>query len=189
MTCLEFFAQYGQAPQVCPELRKLPLQNLVDWEKERASADSPGPVQSGEILCRQIFIPHQYDSAKNCPKPDAYNDASTFGLSVNRLEHASKNEIVERGRAKAAADNQEPAKVKNGLRELKGVCTFEVDALKALLSTSERLRTFMVYDTARNDDISHADIFYVGDPQKAVWRSMRSHLYDMGVESFNTVQD
>lgn len=129
MSCKEFFANFGDLPEVSQRLGQLDRAALLVWETESASAHSPGVVEGEEIVYRGIFIPHQFDFETNLPKPDAFHDTASFGMSVNRLQHASREEIIAKGRAKAEADNQIPERIKSGRRSLKGISRLQAGSI------------------------------------------------------------
>ncbi|WP_147376781.1 hypothetical protein [Noviherbaspirillum saxi] len=179
MDCIEFFSQNSGNKQKCKDLQKLSQEQLVGWEGESASAHSPGPVQDNEILCRQIVSPVHYDPETNSLTAAAFSDASSFGMSVNRLAHASQEYIEELGENRVFRHNQgNPEKERLYLGTIQFLCA-DVRQITVQFETDPApLRGFGVYDTALETDRSHADICELVH-QKAHTRSIRLSLRDL----------
>lgn len=179
MDCTEFFTQNSGNKQKCKELQELPEPQLLDWEAQPASTHSPGPVQDNEILCRQIVSPIHYDPETDTLTVSAFADASSLGMSVNRLSHATKEYIEELGADRVFRHNEaNPEKERLYLGTVQFLCADVRKITVQLEDDPAPLRGFGVYDTALETDPSHADICELVK-KKAHTRSIRLSLRDL----------
>lgn len=172
--CREFF-QSANSQQKVKELQKVGNEEAVRWESLSASQHSSGPVQPGEVVCRQVTHPTFFDEETGKLKPTAFDDVSNKGLSVDRLSVATEKEIAERAEARNAEWNAKfPEKPSRTLHSLGHI---DVNELRVLFV--EKDRAFGVYDTALESNRSHADVCQLvsGGAQQA--RSIRASLFEM----------
>ncbi len=192
MDAVEFFATHHPAPGcISKELQNLAEQVQVSWESVSVHPlFSLGPVGADEEVCRPHTNPTHYAPGKNELKPTAFDDAFTFGLSVERLKHASLDACIakaERRVAKANMDRAEdlPQKV------VFGYSVFEVKSLrnvqaKADGSKDAPRRGLGVYDTALEGEPEHADVCVLV-PKSQGARSARLELFRLGNASHQLV--
>lgn len=133
-------------------------------ETVSCNASSPGPVQDREYLLRFVVSPyHLISGTKKKINPAALfktEELTERGGSVDRLDHTCKEIIY-----KTAEDLSQKAR-NQCLGVLKGNCG-EIRRI----TDSNQNQVFMVYDTAKPDWISHADIF--SDHFKEINRSLK----------------
>ena len=120
-------------------------------EQESVSPHSPSSVDNGEMLLRLIFSPLHINDETGEVLPAAFSDVANKGLSINRLEHSSLDEIDKKGHAKAQNDNA------NGKqREYLGSVRARCGDIRGL--SADEARLFCVYDTAVEDNTAHGDV-------------------------------
>lgn len=162
MTCIEFFSQPLSSKDKLELLRAMPEEKCLAWEFEVASAYSPRPVSDEEILIRQIISPIHYDPDTNTLKSAAFTDASTHGLSVNRSGLTTAQEIYLAGEKRVQHHNDENDGNSKKVRIFLGVVQFRCGEIRKINAFSDEdsppVRAFAVYDTAKKDDVSHADV-------------------------------
>jgi hypothetical protein len=182
-SCKDFFIEHDQDRDRCKSLQKLNEGVLLQWEKEPASQYSPGPVLTDERLYRQFLNPTHFDTANNILKVTAFSDTSDKGGSVNRTVHISYENAI-----KAAQDRAE--KITEGKQdgskvELWNLVELNCRDIRAIMTPSQPgtppRRGFAVYDTALQNDDSHADICQIVSGT-ATGRSVRSKLLDLANE-------
>ncbi len=120
-------------------------------EEYSVSNHSPGPVQDDEYVIRQIYSPIHIDEETGRLKPLAFEDASSRGMSVNRKNFVSKQELEEKIAKKLKIDKDRGKK-----RTCKGVAIAKCSDIRAI--THQETKSFCIYDTATDKDKSHADI-------------------------------
>jgi len=135
---------------ISKELAKNVDQSLA-WENQNTSQYSPGIVKNTEIIARKIFSPIQIDVESGEIKTAAFDDVSNKGLSVNRLSQITENGIHEAGEIKANRDRESIPD-----RQYCGFIKASVNKIRKDLEGENRV--FAVYDTALENDISHADV-------------------------------
>lgn len=152
-------------------------ENLALWEKEIASAHSPGPVLDSEILYHQILNPTNLNEHQNGLIPVSFDTAAGVGMSTNRIDHATIEELIELGRNRARAHNE---KFPNSPqpRSFWGFVPIPVEKVRAILSKVTNTRALFVYDTANPDNTSHADICQGTKDRRGI-RAARLDLYDL----------
>jgi hypothetical protein len=144
MICREFFEQHQDNDDKCKLLRSKTEAELTRWESESASEYSQNVVTDDEILARQIVSPiHVSDDGLKL-NPDAFNECATHGLSVNRENYATREELKAAGTQRVAKYNREnPDKLR---RELVGFTLFHAGEVRS--QRYNGARCFFVYDTA-----------------------------------------
>lgn len=178
MNCEEFFVAHKDDEEPIKLLQAIPHATLLEWEQQSASPHSPGVIEGQELLCRHLLNPVHIEPGTGNLKPTAFDDVSSIGLSVNRLQHRSLDQVLASAQARVDAINQNPPAT--GLRTLVGYAVLPVQDLRSLLTDPpEPKRATGVYDTAKPDDVSHADVCQIV-PGKATKRSLRSKLYEIG---------
>ena len=173
MKCIDFFSQNCGNTQICKLLQEIQKDKLFAWELEVATEHSPGPVRNEEFLYRQIMSPIHYDKETNTLTSTAFDDASNKGMSVNRLKYTSEEQIVQ------IANNR--VESYNKLNPDKPLRSFSDDIRKITVPTEEDaspVRGCAVYDTAYENDRSHADICQIVK-NKAHARSVRLSIRDL----------
>lgn len=119
---------------------------------------SPGPVQNEEWIARIILAMHAEDADEKGirkPKPNAFEGMDSVGLSVARHcdPHRRPEEL-----AKLIKFLVDKAKAANNPEfEWIGCCIAKVENVRNLIDAPEE-REFGVYDTAREDNIGHAEV-------------------------------
>jgi hypothetical protein len=177
MTGLEFFDTHKDNDDKCKLLQKMDELALAEWELETVSEHSPGPIASEEMLYQQILDPTQIAPGGEGLKSMAFDVCSSHGLSTNRLEQSSLDELVQKGADRANAWNQKfPAKPP---RSLWGFVPFKVRDVRNILCQESGTRGLFVYDTADADDQSHAEICQggVNSSARIQARNVRTSLY------------
>jgi len=179
MKCIEFFSQNSSNNQKCKLLHNFPQDKLLAWELETASEYSPKTVSNEEVLCRQILSPVHYDRETNTFTTAAFADASSIGMSVNRLGYTSKEHIARMANDRVGQHNQSnPDKQRSFFGTIHFVCD---DIRQITVQTEEDVnpvRGFAVYDTALEQDRSHADICEIVK-KKSHTRSVRLSIRDL----------
>jgi len=158
MGCREFFDANAGNNDRCKALQQQPVEVQIAWELENASAHSPSPVLDEENLIRYWLNPVHYDSQTGTLKVTAFDDASNKGLSVNRGAHVTLEEL--KGIAQARVDEWIAHNAEKAPRQLIGYSVFaaaEARAVHVPIPPDSR-RALAVYDTAKPDDASHADV-------------------------------
>ncbi len=145
MDCKKIASEIGK----CKECR-LQAGDCI-CEKESVSKYSPSAVQDDEDLIRQIYSPIHVDEETGRLKPLAFEQASSLGMSVNRKNYISREELEEKIAKKLKNDEEGGKK-----RTIKGVVIAKCSDIRSLKQEEKRL--FCIYDTAGSKDKSHADI-------------------------------
>lgn len=158
MGCREFFAAHAGNSDRCKALQEESLETQLDWERESASEHSPSPVQDQEDLIRYWLNPVHYDRQTGTLKATAFDDASNKGLSVNRADHVSIDEL--RVIAQARVDQWSNTNSAKAPRELIGYSVFSANEARSVQvgEPPSARRALGVYDTANAQDKSHADV-------------------------------
>lgn len=124
-------------------------------------AISPGVVLDDEFVARQIFSPIHYDEDQDEIVAAAFQDVSDKGLSVNRLNYASEQDIHTSGLVKAEKDRE-----RRPNRKYIGFVESSVGDIRSIFE--DEIRIFTVYDSALPQAEHHADIcqiFFEGSVQ------------------------
>jgi hypothetical protein len=154
--CRDFFEANVENNDICKDLQKLPIETQLAWEGESASIHSPGPIDNSEELIRYWLNPIHYDSVKRELKPTAFDEATRFGASINRLNHISHSEV--KGIAQARVDSWNADRGEKPAREVIGYSTFKASEVREIFSGPDSRRALAAYDTALTDDKSHGDV-------------------------------
>lgn len=180
MKCIDFFSKNCGNTQICKLFQEIPIDTLLAWEFEVATAHSPCPVSNEEFLYRQILSPIHYDKETNTLTPTAFDDASNKGMSVNRLKYTAEEQIVQIANNRVKNYNEvNPDKPQ---RTFSGAVRFVCDDIRKITVPTEEdaspVRGCTVYDTAYENDRSHADICQIVK-NKAHARSVRLSIRDL----------
>lgn len=137
-------------------------------EQHSVSSHSPVVVQDDEYLVRLIFSPTHFNEQTGKLKPFAFFDCKDKGLSVNRMQYTSVEEL-----------KQTAAFISHG-RRIIGVVVAKCADIRAIID-EESERAFCVYDTATKNNKSHADICQaIADTCQSIetgkWRKRGSKL-------------
>ena len=157
-SCKEIERQYGDSDCKCVHYRE----RFPDCECENKSVSdySPEPVSGEEVLIRTLYSPAQINQETGIVDPTHFrHDALKRGLSVNRKDHISEIDLRAMIEAKIARD-REQGKIRDDFYR---VVTASCGKIREIREEDER-RLFCVYDTAREDDASHADVCQAIDP-------------------------
>jgi len=138
MNCQKIANQHNRCQALC-----LQFPHCI-CEQHSISSYSPGIVQDEEYLIRLIFSPTHFNEQTGQLKPFAFFDCKDKGLSVNRMQYTSVEEL-----------KQTAAFISHG-RKIIGVVVAKCADIRAVLDESER--AFCIYDTATKNNPSHADI-------------------------------
>ena len=138
MDCQKTANQHNRCQALC-----LQFPHCV-CEQHSISSHSPSIVQDEECLIRLIFSPTHFDEKTGKLKPFAFFDCKDKGLSVNRLQYTSVEEL----KKMATFISRE--------RQIIGVVVAKCGDTRAVMDEDER--AFCVYDTATKNNHSHADI-------------------------------
>lgn len=144
-----------------------------------ASAHSPGPVADVEGLIRYWINPVHYDNDTGSLKPTAFDDASDKGLSVNRSKYMAVDKIREMAASRVTEWNQSNSS--RPPRSLLGYSKFLASEIRKVVTSippAPDRRAFCVYDTAKPDDNSHADVCQVVSTKQGA-RSARSQMREL----------
>ncbi len=139
MDCKKTINQHNRCKALC-----LQFPHCV-CEQDSVSSYSPGIVQDEEYLIRLIFSPTHFNEQMAQLKPFAFFDCKDKGLSVNRMQYTSVEEL-----------KQTAAFISHG-RQMVGVVIAKCGDIRAIIN-EENERGFCVYDTATKNNQSHADI-------------------------------
>lgn len=175
MNCCEFFDSLREVSEPCKVLQSHPEAVHLKWETESASKHSPSPVGNDETLARQVVDPTHFDHVTGTIKPTFFDDASSIGASCHRTKYISDQAIFERTNSRVAISNQNPPK--SGLKKAIGYAILTVSEIRSISTFSEPVRRgAAVYDTAKEDDISHADVCQLV-PGRQDGKSVRAQLF------------
>lgn len=176
MGCREFFQANTENRERCKALQDVSPDIQVAWETESASEFSPGPASHDETLCRQVLNPHHFDPVNGTIKPNFFDDASDKGASVNRLGHTTVEMLRQGAQFRVDQINANPPA--SGVRELIGYTTITVEEVRAVFADTPPRRALGVYDTAKQNDQSHADICQLVSGKK-LGKSVRAQLFQI----------
>ena len=158
--------------------------DVFEWENLTCSKFSPGSIQKNELLYRQIVDPVHWNSAKSECKPDAYMDCCNKGMSINRIQHDSLDELKYKANTRVNSHNLDISKPTK--RKLIGFAIFKCEELRNIKLPNSN-RGFVVLDTANHDDISHGDGVFIGEKNKLIKEHIRGILWEMGRKHFLSV--
>ena len=176
--CIEFFSDNSENKEKCKLLQKMSQDILLSWERESASKYSPSPVRDEEILCRQIFSPTHYDEETQEFTSTAFDDASSIGMSVNRLDYTSVDNVAQAANGRVTTHNESNLKQ----RSFPGIIKLNCDDIRKITVQDEGsnpIRGYCIYDTALEHDESHADICQIVKTKSQHGRSIRLKIRDI----------
>jgi hypothetical protein len=133
-----------------------------------------------EVLIRTLYSPVHINMETGGVDPSAFQDAVDLGLSVNRKDHTT-GENLKASIEKKIADDIAAGKRTDGFWKVVTVLCGDVRGV--LWEASARL--YCVYDTAKEDDPSHADVCQALDIPKGtenrngLRKKIRTLLYDV----------
>lgn len=189
MDAVDFFAAHHPAPgEISKELQKIDEVTVVSWERVCVHpAYSPGPVADAESVRRTHTNPVHFDPNKQELKPTAFDDAMSFGLSVDRLVHAEGQAVLVKAQNRIAEWN-EARQAGAPERSVCGYSDFSAKDVRAVLTTADGsgdapVRGLGVYDTGLDGEPEHADICVIA-PKSKGGRRARAELYKLGNSSF-----
>lgn len=148
----DFFNCKESSSKKCHYLTENYEQSL-EWEKESVSSHSCGIVKDDEILARNIFSPHHYDTNTGNLTTLAFDDILNKGLSVLRCSYTTHDEIITIGEHK-----------KKDTHEYHGYIMAQAKCIRECIIESKR--AMAIYDTAMVDLLTHADICSIGITSK-----------------------
>lgn len=183
MGCREFFDENAYNDKLCKALQAETLETQISWESQLASNHSPMPVDDLEHVIRYWQTPHHYQHTTGLLKVTAFDDAAGFGLSINRLNFTTLEMVREQ--AQSRVDSWNKSNTEKPQRFLLGYSTMPVSEIRAVMTTSpfSVRRGLGVYDTAKPDDQSHADICQIASDAQG-GRSARYLMRDRANKLF-----
>ena len=130
---------------------------------------SPGPVPDHEILLRAIIDPDHIHQGRIQPSAVPLQDLKQRGLSIQRREHSTRQELEAVIRPMLAKTTVA------GVRRLESLAIFTTAAVRDIRNQGRQ--AFVVIDTAQPDNRAHASI-YLADLQArpSLAREMREQL-------------
>lgn len=177
--CQAFFEQHAHTKNKAEHLQQAGC--AVEWEALSASPHSPGPVLNQEHVLRLVINPFHVDPADGSLKPSLMSDVKDKGGSVQRLAHISEEDAIASGHANAEARNA--AAPGSQSRSICGTVKLSVQDIRALVVATQA-RAFGVFDTAKQTNLSHADIFLIVPSNGQEARSARMQLLALADKGF-----
>lgn len=174
MGCRDFFQANTENKELCRILQAVSPEQQLAWEVESASKHSPGPANSDETISRQVLNPQHFDTVTGTIKPTFFDDASSKGASVNRLAHITVEGMRLTAQSRVDQINANPPA--SGVRVLIGYTMVTVGEVRSIFADTPQRRALAVYDTAKHDDPSHADICQLISG-KMIGKSIRAQLF------------
>ncbi len=165
--CMEFFESNAENKQKVKALIENGCGNQWICDKESASPHSPGIVEQGENVVRQVHSPVHWDAVANEVKPGFYDDLTSKGLSVNRVSYAPAADLSDASESRATLTG----------REAIGFVHAPISSITTLLS-NENGPLGAVFDTALHNDVSHADVCATVARSNEERRKLRFRLYE-----------
>ena len=157
MTAIEFFELHKDNDE---KVKKLLEQcNRYLWETQKTSVFSPCVVNTCEVLMRDVDSPVFIDPTGTTLLSTYFADIYRRGMSVDRLLHSCKNDILERATKRNDSINSNRPSDKK--RTLMGFIELKVSEIRDFTSDkneSENPQILGIYDTALEANLSHADI-------------------------------
>lgn len=178
--CQDFFEQHAQTPKKAEHLQKSGQALL--WETLSASPHSPGIVQSVEDVIRLVVNPIHVNPDDGSITPTLMSDVKDKGGSVQRLAHIAREDAIAAGRSHAEARNATAAQG-GQLRSIYGTVTLSVEDIRSVVVATQT-RAFGVFDTAKEINPSHADIFQIVSGNGHEARSARLQLWQLASQGF-----
>lgn len=177
--CQAFFEKNAQTENKSAELVKSGV--AIGLEALSASPHSPGPVENEEHVLRLVVNPIHINLEDGSLKPTLMSDVKLRGASVQRLAYIFRDTVIDMGRQNAERKNAGAGNTGQE-RSVYGTVELSVkDIREVVIATKDR--AFGVFDTAKQLDPSHADVFLiVSDGQGA--RSARLQLMVLANRGF-----
>ena len=147
----------------------MPVSMHLDESKSAAPGISPGVVIDEEFVLRELFNPEHVVDGRILERAIPVKDLRQRGFSVHRMAYVEETSIE----ASIAA---RLTRTRNGAPwETEGVSKLKVKHVRQIRPDGKQ--AFVVIDTARPDDPSHASI-YVAEPKlgEPYARKLRSML-------------
>lgn len=176
MNCIKFFKENADNKERCKLLQEVSVDVQISWEAQSASEYSPGPVDDKEEVCRQVLNPTHFDPVNGTIRPTFFDDASDKGASVNRLNYKQVEVLRREAQCRVDKVNENPPST--GVRELIGYATVMVEDVRKIFADNPPRRALGVFDTAKPDDESHADICQLVSG-KRLGKSVRAQLFQI----------
>lgn len=183
MNCAEFFSQLNgldDSKQRGDTIRTVPHAQLIGWQNESASPDSPGPVADAEMLRLALYEGRQV--VDGVLHRNAFSPLMSLGLSTDRSSHAPLLESMDRAQKKAKRDG----------KAAWGYVEMSVMHIRSLKATDAQLEAIGVYDTAiprspeGEGNPSHAEGFMLVKTSNSMpLRSLQADLLDAYREQLN----
>jgi hypothetical protein len=130
-----------------------------------ASRHSPGVVQPNELLFRSIKQKH-VDDLSNQIHPDAVEDISKRGLSLDRLEHRPIELAIQAAKNRPAA-----------VGAIGGYVAVQASQLSAVSITAAR--QVGLFDTATEENPAHAEAFVIVSCARDERLELKSKVLDV----------
>ena len=169
------------------------LDEACACEAGSLSEHSPGVVAEEEYLLRIVVDPCQVTDKDGTPRPRStiFSEAMTCGASCLRERHADADQLDVTVRELLDARPRDPAGKARGVF---GVIRFPAHLARGIVEPDppapDAQRRFCVYDTARPDVTSHADVMFTADrqPGRSKQEKFRERLYKAAVGGFVPVE-
>lgn len=135
---------------------------------------SPGAVADDEIILRSIFSPHHYDETSNTVLPNAF-DCPIVGVSTHRLSYTSEAALHNFAASYLKVRSDRDAN-KAIIRSHIGVVDAIAKDLRHTIPYNDIEYRIMIFDSATQNNRSHAEIFACGPIVKRARQHLRAHL-------------
>lgn len=152
-TCRAIEEQFGDKGCKCIKFRES-FPNC-ECEMHSVSMHSPEPVSDEEQIARTFYSPIQINLETREPTPAAFSDAKDKGLSVDRITLITKEELDRKNKDKIARDKAS-GKIRDDSYYLAVANCGEIR--RRTLDDDGNTRLFCIYDTAKENAPSHADV-------------------------------
>ena len=182
LSCLDLF-QNGQYND-----RKLQIevdQNFPEFlcENEKCSSKSPGIIEHEENLAFLLIEPIHFDDQTGLIAPDAFQEITNRDLSLLRKKHCTSKIASE------TKDKLSTARLPDQHRYIDKVCLTKAAKIREILHEDKRVMG--IYDTALEDNPSHASIFTTAEmlstkPRRRQIRRICHKLLTQEVCDFST---
>jgi hypothetical protein len=177
--CADFFDKNKESiRQLSNLLSCIDDETIALWETQTANQFSPGTIDNEEFLLRALDNPTHWDRNTNQFTPNAFLDAGSFGLSVNRIEFATIEELINSAEQRI---NQKNSQQLHSKRVFIGFAKYKCGEIRDALSITNK-RLLAVFDTANPKNVSHADVFFLVKDE-ILKRRARSILFEKGNEA------
>lgn len=174
--CLEFFEANRNNKDKVKALVATKCGDTWADAKLVASPYSPGPIHDDEEIVRQVHSPLHWDEARQEVKPGFYDDLSNKGLSLNRLSYATAEELAQASRERAGARGRE------AMGFVRCTAGQMVGVMRSVNGASGA-----IFDTADEQDVSHADACQTKGVSKIEGRAMKQKLFEALKSCFQAI--